>query len=49
MHAGDVARALELTMASDAMQRTRDLATSHAQKAADALGVTAMWSASDCH
>jgi len=36
---GDVARALELTMASDAMQRTRDLATSHAQKAADALGV----------
>jgi geranylgeranyl pyrophosphate synthase len=36
---GEVARALELTLQSQALQRTAELATSHAQRAADALGI----------
>ena len=36
---GDVAKALQLTTGSAALRRTADLATSHAQKAADAIGV----------
>ena len=36
---GDVARALELTKASRAIERTAELATSHARQAADAIGV----------
>ena len=36
---GDVARALELTHNSQAMRKTEDLATHHAQRAADSLGV----------
>jgi len=36
---GDVPKALELTLNSQALQRTADLATSHAQKAAEAIGV----------
>ena len=44
---GDVARALELTTNSQALAKTGRLATSHAQQAADALGVLAPSAARD--
>ena len=36
---GDVQAASKMILESDALQRTRDLAVSHAQQAADAIGV----------